>query len=229
MPVLIYPPQGGVADEEVAVKTLLIVPGDTLVFLLPLGIRLIAPVGPLQTVVREKATPVVVCPAAGPRPAGGVLDDDTLVKPARHVARGEVHLADVDAEIAAVGQVLHPVAMLGPGIEAVRPGGVGVHPGEDGGARGHASGARTEGLPEGGTCRRQAVHGGGGHVIVAPGSDGVEALLVGHDEDDVRLLGHAFPYLAVNTDGYGNSEKLRLIKALGELAVAGCGRCFRRL
>ncbi len=136
----------------------------------------------------EIASPVVVGSALGLGHIGRVFDDDALVETARHIAWAEVHLADVDAPVAAVGQILHPVAMIGPVVEAVGPRVVGVHAGEDGGAAGNAGCARTIGLAERDALPGDAIHVWRDHVVVTPAGDGIEALLVGHDQDNVRFF-----------------------------------------
>jgi ABC-type uncharacterized transport system YnjBCD ATPase subunit len=70
-------------------------------------------------------------------------------------------------------------------------------------ARGAAHGALDVGVSEGDAAAGEAVDVGGDDVFKTQTGQGVPALLVGHDEDDVGLVGHGVPYLAVNTDSYG--------------------------
>ena len=166
-------------------------PGHTLIFLQPFGIALVAVVGPLLAVETEIAAPIVVDTAVGVGTIGGVFDNDPLVKTTRHIARGKMHLADIDAAVAAVGQILYPIAVPGPLVKAIGPCIVGVHTGESGRPRSHASGPRTKGLAERSTRLGQTVHMRGDHMIAIPGANGIKALLVGHNKNDMgSLVGH---------------------------------------
>ena len=116
-----------------------------------------------------------------------VFDDDTLVKTARHVARRKVHLANVDAVIAALVEVMHPVAMCAPGVKRVYACVVWIHTGKHGRTRCNACSPRTVGVAKGKTFGGESIHRWRHHVIVTPSTDGIKALLVGHDKDDVGL------------------------------------------
>ncbi len=74
----------------------------------------------------------------------------------------------------------------------------GVHAGEHCRAGRDAGRAGAEGLGKGHSFAGQAVHVGRDHVVIAPGSDRVKALLVGHDQDDVWLFGkERLPFFTV--------------------------------
>jgi hypothetical protein len=179
----------GVADEDVAVEALLQMPRDALVLLDPVWVCAVAVVGPGLAVEAQVVAPVVVRTALGVGYIGGVLHNHPLVEAAGHIPRAEVHFADIDAPVAVVGQVLHPIAVIAPVVEAVGPGIVAVHPREDGSPAGNAGRAGTIGLTEGDPFRGEAVQMGGDHLTVAPGSQGVKALLVGHNQNDVGTFG----------------------------------------
>lgn len=100
-----------------------------------------------------------------------------------------MHLADIDAPIAMLGQVLDPVAMFGPPMETVDAGIMGVHAGEDGRPGGDTCCPRTICLAKGNAFTGQPVNIGGDHMVISPGRDGIKALLVGYDKDDIGFFG----------------------------------------
>ena len=182
------PSKGRVADKDIRVKALFQVPRDALVFPQPIGVGLVPVVGPFQAVNPQIAAPIVVGTARVEVSAGGVLHDDPLVEAPGHIARRKVHLADVDAVIPRVVEVLDPVAVIGPVVKAVHAGIVRVHTRENRRPRGNAGRARAKGIAKGKPLGGQAVHGRRDRVVVAPSADRIEALLVGHDQDDIRSL-----------------------------------------
>ena len=121
-------------DIDVTVILLFVMPGHSLEFFQPVRVRDLTVVGARQAVEAEIAAPVVVRAAACVGFVGGVFHHDPLVEPAGHVARAEVHFADVHAPVAGLGQILHPVPVVGPVVKAVDAGAMGVHAGEHGGA-----------------------------------------------------------------------------------------------
>ena len=185
-------------------------PRHALVFLQPFWIAEIAVVGTVDPVDPQVAAPVVICLAVVQMFGGRILDDHPLVEPPGHVAGREVHLAHVDAVIARVVEILDPVAMIGPVVEAVSAGVVPVHARKDRRARGHTRRARTKGVAEGQPLPDQPILRRRGHIVVSPGADGVEALLVGHDQDDIGPGGHLFllhPRFPERTQQEGHAEK----------------------
>ena len=220
--VIADPSKGRVADKHIRVKALLQVPRNTLVFLQPIGVGLVAIVGPLQAVNPQIATPIVVGSTHGEVLTGGILHHDPLVETPGDIARSKVHLADVDAVITRVVEVLHPIAVIGPVVKAVHTGIVRVHTREDRRPRGNAGRARAKGIAEGKPLRGQAVHGRRNRVVVAPSADRVEALLVGHNEDDIGSLYHGtssnpVSASAPSSDGTPKNTKLN---AVGCMATA---------
>ena len=114
-----------------------------------------------------------------------VFDDVALVEAERGLERNGVHLADVDAVVAGGGQLLDP----GPApLAAVAEyaGGVGIEAVEEAGTGGHAGGGGDVALVEADAFADQAVEVGRVDVGVPERGDGVVALLVGDDQDDVR-------------------------------------------
>ena len=188
--IVVDPACGRDADEDVAVQVFVQAPGDALILVHPVGVGVVAQVGSLFPVPAQIASPVVVCATLKVGQVGWVFDDDALVKACGRIARAQVHLAHVDAVIAAVGKVLYPEALVGPGLEAVYADVVRVHGGENGGAGGDAGGAGAIGLAKGDALLHEAVHVRCDHVLVAPRRQRIEALLVGDDQDDIRSLGH---------------------------------------
>ena len=62
-----------------------------------------------------------------------------------------------------------------------------IHTGKRGRTRGHAGRPRTVGVAKGESFGGKSIHRRRYHVVVAPGADGIKALLVGHDENDIGL------------------------------------------
>jgi len=63
--------------------------------------------------------------------------------------------------------------------------GVGIEAGHDAGARGGAHGLRHVGLGEDHTLAGQSIQVGGANAVVAVSAHGIEALLIGEDEDKI--------------------------------------------
>ena len=160
-------------------------PRHTLILLQPFGVGLVAVVGTLYPVNAHKAAPVVVGAALVHMLAGRVLDDDTLMKTTRHVARRKVHLAHIDAVISTFIEVLYPIAVVGPVVKTVGAGIVRIHAGKNRRPRCHAGRARTEGVAKRKPLSGQTIHRRRAHIIAAPSADGIKALLVSHDQDDI--------------------------------------------
>ncbi len=97
-----------------------------------------------------------------------------------------VHLADVDTVVTSPGQQLHPrmAPLVGVFEDA---GGVRVVTGKQAGPGGGARGGGDVTIGEGDPFVHQPVQVGGVHIRKAQSPDGVKALLVGDDEDDVGL------------------------------------------
>jgi hypothetical protein len=119
-----------------------------------------------------------------------VLHDQTLVKPPGRVVGVDVHLADVHAVVALVGQRAHPGGL--PGLEvAEHLAAMRVLAREEAGAGAHAHRRGDETLGEGRAFGGQAIEMRRVHPRRTQRADGVGALLIGHDQDDVRAV-HRF-------------------------------------
>ena len=143
--------------------------------------RLLEPGGP------DRLVPIVhEVGKGGVRPVL-VLRHVALVEAERFLEWRGVHLAHVHGAVAGVGQLLHP-GVRPALVVAEHAVGVGIQPGEQAGAGGCAGGCGHEHAAEGGAFAHEVVEVRGDHVGEAAGGDGVEALLVGDDEDDIRLV-----------------------------------------
>ncbi len=114
--------------------------------------------------------------------------DAVLVAPA--LARGKVELAGQPAGITVIGQNAGDQALFGTDALAVgaKAGGMRIAAGEKTSARRRAHRILHEGMGEGDRIVRQFPQMGRADVLVVQAFDGVVALLVGHDPEDV---GHA--------------------------------------
>ena len=119
-----------------------------------------------------------------------VLNDVAFVKAQRRVVRVGVHLADVDALVSAGRKVFDPrmVPLIGVSQDTGR---VRVVAREQTGPRWRTGRRRDVAVGERHTFIRQAINVRRIDIVVAMRGDGVEALLVGDDEDDVgAIVGH---------------------------------------
>ena len=112
-----------------------------------------------------------------------------------------MHLADIDGVVAAVAERFDPVGLVGGqlGFVAVDAVGVDVLARDDAIARRPADRAPGEGAAEGYAAGGEAVDMRGAHVVVAQSAEGVPALLVGDDEDDIGVFSSRLSL--VNVDG----------------------------
>ena len=67
----------------------------------------------------QVTTPIVIRAPSRVGHIGWILDDRPLMEPTRHIARAEMHLANVHTPVPVIGQILHPVTMLGPAIKRI--------------------------------------------------------------------------------------------------------------
>ena len=190
------PPAGGVADEVVRVHVGILIPDERAQrALVAFGVGRVPVVaaGLDQLARAQGLVPLVVDGAVALFQEQGpvlVLHDQALVKPPGRVVGVDVHLADVHAVIALIGQRTHPGGL--PGLEiAEHLAAVRVLAREEAGAGAHAHGRRDEALGEGRPVAGQAIEMRRLHPRRPQRADRVGTLLVGHDENDVGAL-HRF-------------------------------------
>ena len=193
---LFQPPQHMVADEIVGMQRVGKVPRERAHCRLVRGkVGRGAAVARrlLQLVGVERLVPFVVERAVvlvEEQRAVLVLHNEALVKAAEVVVRVDVHLADVRAVVSGRSQPLDPGRL--PRLEVLEHSRrVGIHagkqarPGSDAHWGGHEAIRECRSLPD------HPVEVRGMHPRRAQGIDRVRALLVGHDQDDVRLCVHS--------------------------------------
>ncbi len=108
------------------------------------------------------------------------------------MAGGEMQLAGEPAEVAGVGEDASDEGLVGGHGLAVLAGagGAGVAAGEEAGAAGGADGALAIGVLEERAALGEAVDVGGGDEVIAVAPEGVEALLIRADPEDVGAIRH---------------------------------------
>ena len=154
--------------------------------------------GLLEIGLRDRLVPFVdeVAAALGHR-AILVLDDHAGVEAGRRIHRLGVHLAHVDAFVAGLGEVLDPaVPPRRRVVDHAR--GVRIVAGEQARAGRHAGSGGGEAGRQIDAFARHAVEIRRIDMGKPERIDGVVALLVGDDEDDIRPAGHRVPGQCVN-------------------------------
>jgi hypothetical protein len=189
--VVLDPADGRIRRIDVAMQVFIKVPGDTLEFTLPLRIRTVAVVGPGFAMVVQVVAPVIITVATPVAHAGRVFDNNTIVKSTKHIPRLEMHFPDTGTMVTVIRQILDPCTVMSPVEKAVGSRIVGIHAGEHGCPGGHTGRPGTIGLAKGEPVPRKAVHVGCYHMPVPPSSDGIEALLIRHDENDIGPCVHS--------------------------------------
>ena len=184
----VQPPGRQVADEIVGVhvrRQLPVESSQAAFVVLPLSVQDPLLLG--QAPCPQGLVPFVE-PVAFLQEAVLVLHHVPFVKAQRRVVRPRVHLADVDAAVAAGRQVLDPGVF--PVVRvAMDAGGVGILPGEETGPGGGARRRAHEAVGKDGPLLRHPIQMRRVHVGKAERGDGVVALLIRDDQNDVGAIG----------------------------------------